>query len=488
MSLITFQNLPKNKILISTEVLPMIRERLSVKDKSAKFIKKQNPYYADRKYCITKSGKFEAGMFFEIIKCLKELNLYSDITVDGDLFKKIRPEFGMPESFELSKLSLIPYDYQVDAVMSMFKQGRGTILIGTGGGKTLIMSLFLKTLFDNIKPFKTLVIVPTIQLVEQTYSDMIEYGIPPEYVSKWSGNNKFIDANIIIAGDDILQSDNSDTSFLRDIEILIIDEVHIVKRQNEINRVIDDTTTPHRFGFTGTLPEEIIDQWNITGKIGKVIYERKSKELRDDEVLSPVNITILDIEYNTKTNLELLDIKDPTKSPYQKELEFCTTNHFRNEIISIIAKTTKGNTLVMVDRIAHGELLLTMLKTRTNKDIYFIQGSVDVNDREVVRKIMEENSNVVCIVISSLFSTGINIKNIQYIILCTPGKAKVKLIQSIGRGLRLHKDKKRLVVYDVADNFKYSAKHLTKRLKLYQSEKLDYEIKKINQPTNYSGS
>ncbi len=94
---------------------------------------------------------------------------------------------------------------------------------------------------------------------------------------------------------------------------------------------------------------------------------------------------------------------------------------------------------------------------------------------------MEVDDNIICIAISKIFSTGINIKNIHNIVFATPGKAKVKLIQSIGRGLRLHENKSLLKVFDFADNLHYSNKHLRKREKLYSTEKLNYEIKNIRE-------
>jgi superfamily II DNA or RNA helicase len=479
---LSFETLNGNKALVRSDALSLIRDQLSVSDPAARFIKKKNPYYPDRKYCITKSGKFEIGLFYEIINCAKKINALTDIKYDSKFSAKLLPKINVPNPDKLAEMPMTPYDYQRDAVLSMFNSGRGTILVGTGGGKTLIMSLFIKTIFQQLKPMKTLVIVPSIQLVEQTYSDMISYGIPEELVSKWSGNNTFRNTEIIIAGVDILQSKESDVSFIKDVKILIIDEVHILKKENQINFIVDSTTTPNRFGFTGTLPENLIDQWNIFGKIGRVIYQRKSDELRNDKVISPVKVNIVNISYSTKTLLQLSEMVDHNKNNYQKEIEFSISNQFRNDIISIICKNTKQNTLVMVDRISHGETLHKYLSEKSGKKVFFIQGSVDVKDREEIRKIMENNSNIICIAISKVFSTGINVKNIHNIVFCTPGKAKVKLIQSIGRGLRLHKNKSQLIVYDIADEFRYSIRHLEKRLKLYDSENITYEIKKIKEP------
>jgi superfamily II DNA or RNA helicase len=226
----------------------------------------------------------------------------------------------------------------------------------------------------------------------------------------------------------------------------------------------------------------MIDQWNVFGKTGPVIFEKNSDKLREGKFVSQVKVDIVRISYNMTDLAELHRMMEEDSNKYAIETEFVINNKYRNKLICHTANISRGNTLIMVDRIAHGELLEEELKKITNKQVYFIQGSVDVDDREVIRELMENSHNVVCIAISKIFSTGINIKNIHNIIFSTPGKAKVKLIQSIGRGLRLHASKSILRVIDFADNLHYSSKHLEKRQKLYVTEKIKYEIRNIKQP------
>ena len=134
----------------------------------------------------------------------------------------------------------------------------------------------------------------------------------------------------------------------------------------------------------------------------------------------------------------------------------------------------------MVDRIEHGEILKQQCSIQSpEKTVYFIQGSVDVDDRETIRQLMESQNNVICIAMAAIFSTGINIKNIHYIMFASGGKSKIRIIQSIGRGLRLHENKQKLTILDIADRLLYSEKHLSKRVLLYKSEKIKYEIKEI---------
>ena len=115
------------------------------------------------------------------------------------------------------------------------------------------------------------------------------------------------------------------------------------------------------------------------------------------------------------------------------------------------------------------------------KDVYFIRGEVAVEDRDKVKNIMENKNNIVCVAISKIFSTGINIKNLHYIVFAHGGKAKIKIIQSIGRGLRLHNDKHEVIIFDMADNLYYGLQHMKKRLQLYNREGFSYGTREFEE-------
>jgi superfamily II DNA or RNA helicase len=136
----------------------------------------------------------------------------------------------------------------------------------------------------------------------------------------------------------------------------------------------------------------------------------------------------------------------------------------------------------MVDRISHGEIIEKILtKTCDNKrPIYFIRGSTDIEDREKIRSFMNDRNDVIVIAISKIFSTGINIPNLHNIIFASAGKAKIKIMQSIGRALRLHVTKSMANIFDIADNTKYGMLHLAERKKLYNLENYDYTEKEIS--------
>jgi superfamily II DNA or RNA helicase len=321
--------------------------------------------------------------------------------------------------------------------------------------------------------------VPDLGLVEQTSSDFFSYNVPFS-VRKWTGSYELKnEANVTIANLGILQSKNTDLSWLETIDVLIVDEVHKIRKGNEVNKILKKIKTPFRFGFTGTMPESLMDQWNIIGKIGPVIYEKNSYELRLESYVSSVQVQIIELNYNEDP---FKDVVISSSNLYREEQRFLMRSGFRNNVISKIVCKLTNNSLILVDYIEHGELLYKAIKEQCpEKQCYFIRGEVEVAERDEIRQLMEKRTDIVVVAISKIFSTGINIKNLHYIVFACGGKAKIKIVQSIGRGLRLHKDKDKLIIFDIADNFKYSLAHMEKRRALYEKEKIKYSLKRINE-------
>lgn len=472
--------------LLSGDLFEDIREAFSVKNEAAFFVRKRyGRFLPQRLYSITPTGRFEPGLYFEIRKYLTTKQYVGDVKTDDLLYDVIKPskkwEKNTQYNTEVVPLALPLRDYQEEIVKKALSIGRGTIVLATAGGKTLTAASLLTKLFLlHGSSFKCLYIVPDLGLVEQTTGDFKSYNVPFS-VSKWTGNNPLDDnpGNVIVANLGILQSKNTDLSWIANIDALVVDEVHKIRKGNEVNKIIKLIKTPIRFGFTGTMPESFMDQWNIIGKIGPIIYEKHSHELRLENYVSNVQVQILKLRYSEDP------FKDTTVSSanlYREEQRFLMRNQFRNNVIGKLSCKLTNNTLILVDYIEHGETLYKTIKQLCpNKQIYFIRGEVEVTEREKIRALIENRTDVVVVAISKIFSTGINIKNLHFIVFACGGKAKIKIVQSIGRGLRLHKDKDKLIIFDIADEFKYSTAHMEKRINLYEKEKIQYSIKEIQE-------
>lgn len=481
--MIEFSYDSKKKVgILSGDMLSDIREHFSVKNEAAVFMRRYGRFMPPRTYAITPTGRFEPCLYFAIKDYIRSCNYVGEVTSTRELQDVVYParhtwQQQLDFNYELPKLKLPLRNYQEDIVKKCLGLGRGTVILATAGGKTLTSASLITKVYTlyrstyNKGSFKALFVVPDRGLVEQTAQDFTDYGVPFS-VSKWTGDDDLdLNSDIIVANLGILQSKNSDLSWLETIDLLIVDEVHKIRKGNKVNDIFKLIKTPFRFGFTGTMPEEVLDQWNIIGKIGPVIYEKNSHDLRQDSYVSNVQITILNLIH-----------KEAKKIEYKEEIKKLITNPFRNKVITKLSTRLTNNALVMVDYIEHGELLFNLIKQEApDKQVFFVRGEVEIEERDRIRKLMEDNNDVIVVAISKIFSTGINIKNLHYIIFACGGKAKIKIVQSIGRGLRLHKDKNQLIIFDIADNLHYSTLHSEKRKALYEKENITFTEKTIQE-------
>ena len=469
----------RKKGIIVSDYLPNIREHFSVEDKQQVFKRRYAIGYRPqtRLYAITPQGRFETRLVFSILEFLQN----QDIQFNIELTDKFKEVIFIPELKEnLTKLNLELRDYQEESVRLALKNKSGVIILPTSAGKTLVIATLVKSIQDQHN-FKALILVPDIQLVAQTYSDFIDYGIPESEITKWTGSTEpDKNAKIVISNAQILLSEKQDLSLLKDIKLLVIDEVHKLKYGNKINKVVEQIPALFRYGFTGTLPDYKIDQWNIFGKIGRVIYFKESIDLRDQNYISQVHVAALKLTYKNTPQFTTPSMHNPTAG-YEEEITWLQTNPYRNAIIIKLVNKSDKNTLIMVDRIAHGEELLRILQESTNKQVHFVHGAIEIEEREMIRKLMEEHDNVACIAISKIFSTGINIKNLHNIIFAAIGKARIKIIQSIGRSLRKHSSKKLATIFDIWDNLRYGNKHMVERLALYDREQIPYSVTELTE-------
>lgn len=461
---------------IVSDYLNQIREYFSIEDKAMIFIRKRvGKGVPTRKYAITNKGYFDLPFFEEIYKTVK-------FTFPG-LVVKTTKEFDENRKNEILsndvvRLKLEPRDYQKESATAALRKGNGIIVLPTSAGKTFTMALIASTVLKE-KDFNVFIIVPNIQLVQQTYQDFLDYGIDQEHISKWTGSDKFCNTKIVISNSQILLSEKQDTSVINDYKCIIVDECHKIATALEISKLIKKLNKKHIFGLTGSLPESEFDVWSLNRIFGSVIYQKKSIELRQENYISKVRVVGLELNYKNIPKFTTPSMSEPTAG-YEEETTWLHSNQYRNSIICKLVNKLDTNTLILVDRIVHGEILLEFLTKQTNKQIYFVQGSVEVDEREKIRSLMEKEHGIVCIAISKIFSTGISIKNLHNIIFAAIGKARIKIIQSIGRSLRLHHSKQIATVFDIADVcLNYGFKHFEERKRLYASEKIPFTITKL---------
>lgn len=458
----------KGKLVCDNDILTFIRNHFSVINKSASFANKKlkmqgkKPTIPDRQYCIQLTGNFDFGIYNEIRKFLISESI-TEISFSDSFKKNLVVGFGSETPIDTLKYPL--RDYQKETVGKCLKFGRGTVVLATGGGKSLVQAALL----ENIKTLKgslrCLLIVPGTGLVHQLLKDFKEYEVSFTF-SGWTGEmdtkgNKTFPlqgTEVVIVNTENLCSQFGNYTSLVDVDYLLADECHKNKFGNEMSKIISKIKTPNKFGFTGTLPKDQMDIWKILGTFGPSIFEKNSKELRDEK-------------YLVNTDVKIIKVIHPKifKFGYKREVEYLENCHERNELIGNIANKLKKNVLILVNHLEYGRELRKYCDIH-NKECYFISGEVPVGDRQKIIDFMECKDNIIVIAMSSIFSTGINVKNLHYVMFTFGGKSFIRVIQSIGRGLRLHESKDKLVIFDIYDNMKYSMAHSEERKIFYEEE------------------
>ena len=458
----------------SPHIFKLIREKFSVVNPS--YMARR---FSPRKYIITPSGVFPIGLWEEIDNFISSLQIPVQVNVSDEFKKVFSP--GFP-NYELENIEgFTYYDHQKNTIEEFLRNGRGIGLLSVAAGKSLIIASLIKTILKYNPTFRCLIIVPNVGLVNQLFNSFHqEFNMP--IISRWGdGFEPDWSSPIIVANSQILISNIPYTvSKVKDFDMVIVDEVHTLgEKKNKINKVVHNMNTSHRFGLTGTLPNGYLAIWNVIGKIGPLVYEESSYAIRKKGTAAQVEIKVILCKHLSspeKPSKEELFL--PT-ARYVKEREFIYKHSGRNNVIFKLADKSDGNVLILVDLIEHGEHLLKLLSENTKKKVYFVQGSMETEDRVNIIKEMEATNDNICIGMSKIFSTGISIKNLPFVIFTCIGKSGVQISQSIGRAMRLHENKTKAIIYDIADNTEYSLDHLKERLKLYSKEKLPFKITKI---------
>ena len=361
-------------------------------------------------------------------------------------------------------------DYQVDIVNRFLENTQCLQEIATGAGKTLITAV----LSHKCEPYgRTIVIVPNKDLVVQTEKDYKNLGLD---VGVLYGDRKEYDKTHTICTWQSLsilekksknyEADFPIDEFLEDVACIMVDEVHKAKAdvlRNLLSGVF--AHVPIRWGLTGTIPKDEYEAVGCTCSLGPVIGKMSSKELQDMGVLADLDISILQLQDG------MIEF-----GGYAQELKWLVTDPKRIEQLSKIINgfAENGNTLVLIDRIKTGEML-----AEDNPDWVFVSGSMKQKDRQDNYDDVSEMDNKVIVATYGVAAVGINIPRIFNLILIEPGKSFVRVIQSIGRGIRKAQDKDYVNVVDITSNLKYSKRHLTKRKAFYREQNFRHSVTKV---------
>lgn len=430
-----------------------------------------------------KTGLFPMGLITDLFRLLKK----NEVLYEVDKLVQLVRYDSQIDVFEdeiAPILKMEPYDYQWEAFLKSIKLNRSLVLSVTGSGKSFIIYLIIRFLLMHTQE-KILISVPSINLVKQMRSDFCEYEIDGFVCSECyelsSGASKTTNKRVIISTWSMLL--RCDAEFYTQFGSFISDECHQAS-SDALGKIISQLGhVKFRFGFTGTLDGSKSHEMQCRSWFGPIIKASTTKDLMDRDILAPLEIAAIDLRYdeNECTAVSKLD--------YQNEIQYIIKHEKRNELLIDLALSQENNTLLlfnMVDK--HGMKLYEKAKEKAHeygKHVHLIIGAISGDDREDIRGLMERNNNVVLFASFGTMSVGVNIKNLHSLILAHPFKARIRVLQSIGRTLRKLSNDKKAMIYDLMDNFchkkkqNHTYKHGLQRLKIYESEGFDVSYKTV---------
>lgn len=416
------------------------------------------------KYC--RENSIELEYDFDVSE------MFSDITEDSlyDFYDEIIPKDS----------DMYPRDYQHNTIFKSLNNKRGICRLATSAGKSFIQYLICRKLLKEDR--KILFIVPNISLVEQMYSDFLSYGFDDinSYVCKLHSQVKreTINFNLPILLTTWQSLQGKKPSFFENYDSLIIDEGHL-SSGNTIQSICKYCVNcDFRIGLTGTMPTNKATEQTIISMLGPIIYDVTTRELIDRGFASDVVINNVLLKYDNSFKVN---------RTYDEEMKFVTTYKPRLKVLNkIIDDSTKGhNTLILVHKIDHlEETYKYLIDTYGDKfSVYKIFGEIKATERETIRKKMESEGNVLLVATYSTLSTGWSVKRLHNIIFYSSYKSKIKILQSIGRGLRKHDSKESMTLWDVVDDlrYKYGNKEVDNYIfKHFKARKTYYEEQGFN--------
>ena len=431
------------------------------------------------------TGEISAGLFPQIVSFAEGREYEVDIeeTEYGNPNEgnQINADFMM-KFIEALKLPFKIRDYQFDAVCTGIQRKNAILLSPTGSGKSLIIYVLARWLLSALDKSRKdiLIVVPTTSLVEQMYNDFKSYGYDVENRCHkiYSGKDKNTFKRIVISTWQSIH--RFPKEWFARFGTVFGDECHGFKSKSLTTIMNKCTEAEYRFGTTGTLDGALTHELVLQGLFGKVYRVTSTRALQDNDTLARLDIRRIILEYGKEVK------KNFGKKTYQEEIEFIVTNDKRNNFIKNLTLDLKGNTLVLYNYVEkHGKPLYNLMKdqVKEGRKIFFVSGETAATDREAIRAIVEKQKDSITVASLGTFSTGINIRNLHNIVFASPSKSQIRVLQSIGRGLRKTDDGKSTTLYDIIDDItkkNYGMLHADERLRIYGREKFNHKTYRVS--------
>ena len=371
--------------------------------------------------------------------------------------------------------SLKVRDYQIDAVHHAVSRHRALLLSPTASGKSLIIYSLVR--YYKMMGVRTLILVPTTSLVEQMYTDFEDYGWSSGTYCQniYQGHDRKVTKDVVISTWQSLYK--MPKKYFEDFGCVIGDEAHMFKSKSLTGIMTKLHQCKYRFGLTGTLDGTLTHRLVLEGLFGTAENIVTTKELIDRKTLADLTVKCIVLKHK--------NIRE--RMTYAEELEYLATNEKRNNFIVNLLQHLDGNTLCLFQLVEkHGKPLYDQVQeTITDRKTFFVYGGTDISEREEIRGTVENEKKSIILASYGTFSTGINIRNINNIVFSSPSKSRIRVLQSLGRGLRKTDTKNSVLIFDIADDVSHNNKrnftlnHFSERIALYNEQQFDYQISKV---------
>jgi len=496
---VTIKNVNSSHVHVSATnsgILREISDYFSFEAQNAQWDPRvRNGFWDGRiRFLCYKTRKFPKGILQHLINFLKE----RDYTVDVDYDCVSEPlEFDPDFISKEIKLAFEPYDFQTSTFEWCLENRRGVLLSAVNSGKSLIIYFLIRYFLQHFPREKILLVVPTIDLVTQLLEEFREYDKSYDIDSKthliFGGQSKDEGPNkklVITTWQSVYKLD---VEYFEKFFTVMVDEAHSCKAVGLRGILDKSVNAENRFGFTGTLDGVDYNELTIESLCGEIKDVVRTKQLIDRGISSEIEVKCIKFKYSSEvckivSNASKQDKKKLKKvNPYAVEQKFIVNYKKRtNKIAKIVSQIqSKDNVLILSAYVDHLEFLKVEIEKETNRKVIIVSGATKSEDRRAAVEYVNNNENCIILATYGVFSTGINCRNIQYLIMGTSSKSQVRVLQSFGRGLRLDNKTNKVVIIDIVDDLSikskqnYLLKHFLERIKIYTREEYPYSISKI---------
>lgn len=452
----------------------------------------KRPFDCPHRLYNLKTHRLPAGLLRYVLAFSQERNL----TVEVEEGLNVLANFSVEEASRFIK-ELNPHaggkpieahEHQILGLAKTVRYKRILLQSPTASGKSLLIYSIIKYLLQKQGGGckRGLVIVPTVSLVSQMAGDFMDYSN-----GKMGGKVQMIHEGLssVVTCPVTVSTWQSiydmPKTWYEQFDFVIGDEAHGFKASS-LNHIMSSLKNArYRIGTTGTLDDMKLHKLVIEGHFGPHSKLVSTKQLQDKGLIADLVIKCLIFQYtdveisNLWTSIRRLKSAGDHMGAYRAEMDFLIGSTKRNKFIKNLASSLKGNKLILFQNLDHGQHLTDLLAGV--EQVYLVNGATEAATREEVRKLAERMTDVVIVASYGVYSTGVNIKNLNHVIFASPSKSKIRVLQSIGRGLRLKEGKTFVTLYDIADDLRKvdtvngdlvnsAMKAYVERLKFYKEE------------------